>query len=112
MVVAGIVLYSYNPIDTHSIYPPCPFHYLTGFYCPGCGSLRAIHQLLHGNIISAIHFNILMILLLPLLIYEMFILPLFLLAGKAIPHILGKGVKPLYLLVLIIGYWILRNIPF
>ena len=26
-------------------YPTCPFLALTGWYCPGCGSLRALHAL-------------------------------------------------------------------
>lgn len=29
--------------------PPCYFHLLTGFYCPGCGGTRAILSLLGGH---------------------------------------------------------------
>ena len=28
---------------------PCPFHMLTGLYCPGCGITRCISALLQGN---------------------------------------------------------------
>ena len=38
---------------------------MTGLDCPGCGSLRALHQLLHGNIKSALHFNALLVCGLP-----------------------------------------------
>jgi len=29
--------------------PPCPFHALTGLYCPGCGSTRMLYFLVHGH---------------------------------------------------------------
>ncbi len=38
-------------------YPPCPFKILTGLDCPFCGSLRATHELLHGNVSTAIDYN-------------------------------------------------------
>lgn len=28
----------------------CPVHMTTGGYCPGCGSTRAVHELLHGDL--------------------------------------------------------------
>ena len=42
---AGMVLLELFDPATSGVFPPCPLHYLTGWYCPGCGSLRAIHQL-------------------------------------------------------------------
>ncbi len=39
---------------------------LTGFECPGCGSQRAIHSLLHLDIAAAFRFNALLVLSLPL----------------------------------------------
>lgn len=47
--------------------PPCPFHALTGLACPGCGSLRAIHSLLHLNGMQALAYNPLTCLCLPFL---------------------------------------------
>ncbi len=29
---------------------PCLFHFLIGFYCPGCGGTRAIRLLLNGDL--------------------------------------------------------------
>lgn len=31
----------------------CPFHAVTGWYCPGCGGTRALFDLLHGDIAGA-----------------------------------------------------------
>jgi hypothetical protein len=55
------VLYRFDP-DKCSFYPICLFHSTTGLLCPGCGSLRALHQLLHGNIVAAFRFNPLLVL--------------------------------------------------
>ena len=40
-------------------YPTCPFLAITGDYCPGCGSLRAVHALAHGDVGAAVGLNVL-----------------------------------------------------
>ena len=42
-------------------FPKCPFFWLTGLKCPGCGAQRAVHHLLHGNLSDALHANILFV---------------------------------------------------
>ena len=90
----------------------CLFYELTGLYCPGCGSGRAAIALLHGHIPEAFSHNALLFLLgLPcgaVLAYEYlrFVFP-------------GPGLKKIELpawtarlsLGLIVGFWILRNLP-
>ncbi len=71
IVVAAILLaitilciYFYcDPSD--NFFPRCPFLSLTGYQCPGCGSQRAIHALLHGDIASAWHFNAILFVFIP-----------------------------------------------
>jgi hypothetical protein len=66
-VIAGAaVLFFFDPTK-HSLYPVCQFHLLTGLYCPGCGATRASYQLLHGNIMTALHDNALFVMSLPVL---------------------------------------------
>ena len=48
------------------IAPRCLFHDLTGLHCPGCGSTRAAHALLHGRVGEALAFNLVFTLGLPL----------------------------------------------
>lgn len=48
--------------------PKCIFHSFTGLQCPGCGSQRMFHALLHGDLREAWHFNPFLLLLIPLLI--------------------------------------------
>ena len=64
LVCAAPLLYFYNP-STSVFYPRCYFHALTGWSCPGCGALRATHQLLHGHLLNAFWLNPLYILALP-----------------------------------------------
>lgn len=50
-------------------YPTCPFLALTGLHCPGCGSLRALHELAHGDVAAAIGLNLVAVAVAPLLAY-------------------------------------------
>ncbi|HEX6447294.1 MAG TPA: DUF2752 domain-containing protein [Streptosporangiales bacterium] len=38
-------------------YPTCPSLLVTGYYCPGCGGLRAMYALTHGHPLQALHDN-------------------------------------------------------
>ncbi len=59
--MAAAVLFQFDP-SRSAFYPGCMFHRMTGLLCPGCGSLRACHQLLHGHWAAAFHDNPLLIL--------------------------------------------------
>jgi hypothetical protein len=64
--IAGIaVLFFFDPA-TAGFYPPCLFRTVFGTQCPGCGSLRAAHQLLHGNVAAAWALNKTVFIALPL----------------------------------------------
>jgi hypothetical protein len=69
-LIGGLLLVlAYGLLDPQSFpFPRCPFLSLTGFQCPGCGSQRAIHQLLHGNFAASFRLNALFI---PALVYGM-----------------------------------------
>jgi hypothetical protein len=54
-----------DPADTGSRLT-CPFHTLTGLDCPGCGSVRAVHALLHGHPTDALGYNGLLLVVLPI----------------------------------------------
>ncbi len=106
-----VVLYFFKPGQS-PIYPPCPFHLITGLYCPGCGSLRAIHALLHGRILSALDLNPLMVVSIPFLGYGFISLALYKIMGRGLPQLIKHPLWIWSILALIIVYTILRNIPF
>lgn len=65
VAVIAAVLFFHDPA-TAGFYPPCLFKTVLGMGCPGCGSLRAVHQLLHGNVAAAWGLNRLIFIAAPL----------------------------------------------
>jgi hypothetical protein len=60
-----LVFFTLDPTQV-PIFPQCMFHRITGLDCPGCGAQRALHHLLHGEVIAALQFNAMFVLSLPL----------------------------------------------
>jgi hypothetical protein len=60
-----LYLYFVDP-STSPFAPPCLFTALFGTHCPGCGSLRALHALAHGDLRVALGFNAPLVWVLPL----------------------------------------------
>ena len=56
VAAAVTLLYVFDPA-TSGIYPSCPLRAWTGWLCPGCGALRAMHALLHGSVGAAFQDN-------------------------------------------------------
>ena len=112
LIAAGAILLLYFFVEPKdgSILPKCFFHELTGLYCPGCGVQRSFHALLNGRILTAIDYNLLFILFLPLIIY--FILA-FTWGKKTSPSsIIYKPVFSFTVVIVVVSFWVLRNIPY
>jgi hypothetical protein len=111
IAVAGALLFVLEP-GTSAFLPGCPFRALTGFSCPGCGTTRGLHQLLHGNLIAAFQLNPFMILALPFLLYALLNYTNTVLRGKPIRRntLPAKYIWALFGFVLF--FWIFRNTPF
>ena len=103
----AVLLFAMDPES--NIFPKCLFYSITGYSCPGCGSQRAIHDLLHLNISGAFRHNAFLVCSLPLValllilerrqsthtkIYALFISKVFIFS----------------LILLVLSWWILRNI--
>src|SRR6266851_3262347 len=111
VAVSGVYLFIFEPGQS-GYFPPCPFRALTGLNCPGCGTTRCLHQLLHGNVSAGFKLNPLFVVALPFLIWALVTYTFFSIIRR--PPSLGK-VKPRYawpLVALIISFWIFRNTPF
>lgn len=108
IVAFGSYLFLFDPASGGG-YPSCPFRALTGFDCPGCGSLRGLHQLLHGNLAAAFAFNPLMVLSLPFVGYSFFSYALLALRGQSLPRVFLPARVIWLLLVLVVSFGIVRN---
>jgi hypothetical protein len=64
---ASVVLHLRDPHQSGS-YLFCPWLVLTGTYCPGCGGLRAVNDLTHGEVVAAASSNLLFVGAMPLLL--------------------------------------------
>lgn len=62
----GLLLFYYlvNP-SAKGFFIKCPFKAITGLDCPGCGSQRALHALLHGDFSAAVAYNLLFVSAIP-----------------------------------------------
>ena len=67
VIIAGLIYFFFNPAN-NIFFPKCPFYWLTGLKCPGCGSQRAIHSLLHLDLETAFKYNALLVSSLPIII--------------------------------------------
>lgn len=66
-VVAALAFYYAVDPAQSGLAPRCVINALTGYLCPGCGSQRMLHALLHGDLASAWHHNAFLLCFLPLL---------------------------------------------
>lgn len=105
--LAGIALFHFDPALSR-IYPPCLFHQWTGWHCPGCGSSRAAHALVHCNLAKAFSMNPLAFVLLPVAIWEAVAS---FRADSTLPRVFSTARRIWALVVVVILFWICRNIP-
>lgn len=57
-----------DPHRSNFFFPACQFKALTGLDCPGCGGLRMMHDLLHGDLAAAVVDNVFLLVGLPALL--------------------------------------------
>lgn len=67
VVIAAIAVYKFfDPMES-SIFPRCVFYSVTGLKCPGCGTQRALHAMLSGDLAAAWHYNAFLGVMLPVI---------------------------------------------
>lgn len=111
--MAGLMFFLVDPAASPHLFWPCPFHKLTGLYCPGCGGQRALHALLHGRFVDALSRNALAVLIAaPIAAYAYVAYACHAFGMGGIPR-LNLSTRWLMLLGLLFTlFGVLRNLPF
>lgn len=112
VTVGGLGLLYWFPPATSWIYPPCLIRTATGFYCPGCGTTRALHALLHGDLKQAAHHNLLLVAMLPALAAFLMVQAVSVARDGRWRAIRAPRILPVLLLGVMLLYALVRNLPF
>ncbi len=107
-IVLAIVYYYFDPVEARWM-PRCLWKVATGTDCPGCGSQRMAHALVHGDILGAWHANAFALCMIPL-IGLLLVLEL---NREKYPKLYRKVHAPWVIWTLaaaVLIWWILRNI--
>jgi hypothetical protein len=111
LAVGATYLFIFEP-GKSGFFPICPFRALTGFTCPGCGSTRGLHRLLHGDVVAAFQFNPLLVLALPFLLYALARYTNAALRGRRLMRSQLNAKYIWALFVVVLSFWVFRNTPF
>ena len=112
LIIAGAAyLFFFEPGRT-GFFPACPFRLLTGFTCPGCGTTRALHQILHGHFATAFTLNPLLLLAIPFILFAFIRYSVIVMRG-GVPRPKALPAPVIYAIFFaILSFWIFRNTPF
>jgi hypothetical protein len=108
---AVAVLFLFDP-STAGFYPVCLLHQTTGLQCPGCGGLRAVHQLSHGHLAAAWRLNPFVVALLPVGLWLGLRELARALTGRQWPGLVTRPLFGWLLAGALVVFGILRNVPF
>ena len=111
LAAGAAVVYHWNP-ETAGFFPVCPIYALTGYYCPGCGMTRALHQLAHGHVAAAFSYNPLLVVSMPLIVYWVVSQTFLVLSGRTLPRIHVPDKLLWVALAGVVVFGVVRNIPY
>lgn len=112
LIIAGAAyLFFFEPGKT-GFFPGCPFRFITGLLCPGCGVTRALHHILHGHFATAFMLNPLLLLAIPFILFALLRYSVIVLrGGRPRPNALpAPYIYAIFFIIL--SFWIFRNTPF
>lgn len=101
-----------DPTTPNGPLPVCPTKALLGIDCPGCGSLRMLYSLMHGNLMAAARFNALGLAAVVLLVWAYLAWTYGRVAGRRIWSWQRGRWSAVATLVLVAVWFVVRNIPF
>lgn len=101
-----------DPTTPHGPLPVCPTKALLGIDCPGCGSLRMLYSLMHGNVLAAARFNALGLAAVVLLVWAYLMWTYGRATGRRVRSWQHWRWSPMVTLCLVLAWFVVRNIPY
>lgn len=111
-VGAGAFVVGYFNPTTAGFFPVCPLYALTGIHCPGCGLTRGFHALLHGDVLTALHFNALLPFFAVAFGFLFVSMVLIVVRGRGLSWKIFPPSAMYGFLILAAAFFVLRNLPF
>jgi hypothetical protein len=110
LLVFIVIYYALDPVD-YSFFPKCPFYWITGYKCPGCGSQQVIHHLLHMDFRGAFKANPLLVISIPYILGG-FIFDYTNLRSRfpRVRNVLYGKNAIIIVFIIVVSFWIIRNI--
>ena len=112
LILLLVIFYFFGNPDNNGLFPECVFHSVTGLYCPGCGSQRAVHCLLHLDLKGVASNNLLFLPGLAVIFYGIFLSAVNKKLGTHYRNFLYHKRAPLYIFIIIVLFAVLRNLPY
>ncbi len=101
-----------DPTTPNGPLPVCPTKALLGIDCPGCGSMRMLYSLMHGNVLAAARFNALGLAALVLLVWAYLAWTYGRVTGTRIRGWQHRRWSAVVVLGLVVVWFVVRNLPF
>jgi hypothetical protein len=101
-----------DPTTPGGSLPVCPTKALLGIDCPGCGGMRMLYSLLHGNIPAALHYNAVSFVAVLLFVWSTVAWAIGRLRGRAADSWLHWRWTPPAFGVVFVVWFVVRNLPF
>ena len=101
-----------DPTTPNGPLPTCPTKALLGIDCPGCGSMRMLYSLMHGDLFGAARYNALGLAAVVLVVWAYLAWTYGRVTGRRITSWQHGRWSAMVTLTLVLAWFVLRNIPF
>lgn len=112
VLLVSVALHLRDPHESGS-WGFCPWYLMSGSFCPGCGGLRAVNDLTHGDVAAAASSNLLFLSSIPVFAVMWVRSLRQRWTGVRRPWPAGVvAVNAALALLALFAFWVVRNLPF
>ncbi len=111
LLLALVTAYALVDPATVPSWARCPLLAASGYYCPGCGSSRALHAALHGQLGAALRYNLLTLPAAAAVLWVLVGWTRWAWGAGPRPRWTGGRRRVALVIAVVLLYWLLRNLP-